>query len=164
MAEDLALFAAIAADRYAAARLWTPELSLDLIDRDLALWTAPFDVTVEQVLWSSGTTDFCYAMFPAAWPSDEGVSNLRMRLSMYLEGGIQVALDTAIFGFESGDQQQTFTSTSYSWALFSRTWSPPFPTGETLIRLSADGASDPAKARRQSERGPDCFLQFLYTS
>lgn len=160
MAEDAALFSAITSDRYASGRLWSPEFSLDLIDRDLSLWTMPFDFNIEN---SSSAGDSFWIVFPTNWPSDEGVSNLRMRVNLYIELRAQVLADTAIVTLSGGDQTQTVTGTTFTWKFFSRTWSPPFPTGLTTLTI-VDAGGDPFYFQRSIGRGPDCFIQFLYTS
>lgn len=160
MAEDTTLFAAITSDRYASGRLWSPEFSLDLIDRDLALWTMPFDFHIESTV-ASGTT--FWIVFPTNWPSDEGVSNLRVRFNLYAQLNAQLLGDTAVVKLSGGDQTQTVVGTVAEWKFFSRTWSPPFPTGLTALTFIDDGG-DPFEVQRGMGRGPDCFLQFLYTS
>jgi hypothetical protein len=175
----MALWNTIAAARLTAGRLWLPRLSLDMMARDWATFTIPFDwdLTDDQTYvgnksWDnflSGRLTICY---PDSWDADASYATaMRLTLTPMLRFTNTGDLPTVNVRLTDGDDEAEVTSAgSAAVCTITKTYlGGALPTGPTSETMQVEITGGPTNTtvfceRDMGDRGCDSHIQFYLTS
>lgn len=164
----------IAADRYAAERLWLPSLSLDLISRVYSGFKVPFKYngygthnssTVGS--WHDMTT--ITIVYPEQWSLDTTFDDMGLRLGFPIR--VDCTSATSVQARFKSSPEDTVTSTgSWTRGVITRTYTA-LPTGATeeiiewyiTANVPPGGESADSDRGTSSPFGPDCYFEFYQT-
>lgn len=99
----MSLFRKVLATRYPVGMMWLPNLSLDLLSRDWAAFTEPWDFNVtQQSVTPTNAGSFVdwfdtEVFLPTSWAIDEQFATLQLRLRFGLEAQINFSGDQFYF-------------------------------------------------------------------
>lgn len=170
----------MSSDSVSAGRLWSPELSFNMMERDWGLFAVPFDFEMDELQQTpSGNQNFNLTFFfpESSVLLDQTLDdNATFSLQLWFQGKIlnEVDYDSKVeFNNESsqtGATSETAYNDTTSWFNCRRTYST-IPTGETVesmkftATVSGDGpGNEDARVRRVWGNGSDCSAYFTFST
>ncbi len=171
----------MSSDSVTAGRLWSPELSFNMMERDWALFQVPFDFELAEIQQApDGNANFNLTFFfpESIVTLDETLdNNATFTLDLFFQGkilggqtdySVKIAFNTS--PGSSGSTSDVAYNDTTSWFRSTRTYTT-IPSGETVesmkITTSAsagDPGSEDGRVRRTWGDGSDCSAYFTFST